>query len=115
MACRKGAEAEAMAATYLRARGLSILEQNYRVRGAEIDIIAKEDDQIVFVEVKSRTRTCGYAPRESVTLPKQRRICKAALAWLQREGSPDANVRFDIIEIVRENVSHLRHAFPYVE
>lgn len=112
---RKGMLAEKAAAAFLVSRGFEIIRANYTVRGAEIDIIAKENDCIVFVEVKWRT-SCRYStPRESVTDAKKRRICMAALQWLQENSLQEANVRFDIIEGSPQGMTLLRAAFSYVE
>lgn len=115
MSRHKGMLAEKAAGSYLASRGLVILCTNYVVRGAEIDIIAKEDDCIVFVEVKWRASYRYYAPRESVTAAKQKRICMAALCWLQENSLQEANVRFDIIEGSPLGMIWLRAAFSYVE
>ena len=71
------------------------------MRGAEIDIVAREKGCIVFVEVKaSFTRSAAHgAPRERVTPAKQRRIGMAALLYLQRYALYDTPVRFDVVEV----------------
>lgn len=115
MSRKKGELAEARAEAMLARKGYTILQKNYWVRGAEIDIIAAEGDFIVFVEVKSLSSARFHVPRESVTLSKQRRICQAALQWMQENGKQIANVRFDVVEILPEGLSHLRGAFSFVE
>lgn len=115
MSREKGMRAEQAAAAYLVSAGFSILDTNYTIPGAEVDIIAREGDCVVFVEVKWRTSFRYAMPRESVTMAKQRRICKAALRWLQENGLQDANVRFDVIESSPQGTALLRAAFTYVE
>ena len=110
-----GRAAEDKAAEYLSRHGLTILARNYRVRGAEIDIIAGEGDAIVFVEVRSRASARYATPRESVTPAKQKRICQAALRWLQENDKFRANVRFDVIEMLAGGITHLCAAFDYIE
>lgn len=106
-----GARAEDRAAAYLAGEGLVLLARNYAIRGAEVDIIAREGDCVVFVEVKYRASARYAAPRESVTPAKQRRVCMAAMRYLQETGLSEAAVRFDVIEITPEGLTHLRGAF----
>lgn len=111
-----GAQAEALAAEFLQERGLRIVERNFRVRGGEIDLIAREGESIVFVEVRlRRSREFGGAAA-SVTAEKQRRIILAARHWLARQGSraKRKNCRFDCLlfeKLDRANISWVRHAF----
>lgn len=112
-----GRSAETAAAEYLVSRGLEILARNYAVRGSEIDIIAREDACIVFAEVKAAANTSDAhgAPRERVTPAKQRRICRAALRFLQENALGDSSVRFDVLEVTPAGITHLRNAFSYIE
>lgn len=96
------------------ARGYTLLARNYAIRGAEVDIIAKEGETIAFVEVRHRKSMHYGAPRESVTLSKQRRICMAAMQWLQVNGLQDAPIRFDIIESTPQGLALLRAAFEFI-
>lgn len=90
---------ESLAATHLKARGCKILAQNYRARRGEIDLIVKDRQFIVFVEVKTRRSLKFGLPQAAVTRHKQRQISKIALAYLQRENLLDAPCRFDVIGI----------------
>lgn len=106
---------EDMAARYLIKQGYRILEQNYRTKQGEIDIVAESDGILVFVEVKHRKDTaCGY-PEEAVTPAKQKTICRAALKYIgsnhQFSGSP---VRFDVIAIMDDEIRHIVNAFDYM-
>jgi len=110
-----GRDSEALAAEYLAEKGYEILERNYRTPRGEIDIIAKDGDTIVFVEVKSaRTNHFGH-PKSAVTLQKQRKIQYAALQWLKASGSSSAKARFDVLAICSEKnntvVELIRNAF----
>ena len=95
----KGAAGEVLAARFLREKGYRILAANVRSRFGEIDIIAADGGYIVFVEVKARGEDAIYAPREAVTLQKQRRITATAALWLQRHPT-ELQPRFDVIEVV---------------
>ena len=90
-----GRIAEDHAGRYLRSKGYRILERNYRTPRGEIDIIAEHRDSLVFVEVKSRTSTEDFDPRDSVTPGKQHRIMLAAAAYLRNR---DRTTRFDVVE-----------------
>ncbi len=111
---KAGADAEELAARFLVREGFEVLARNYTVRGAEVDIIAREGDFVVFVEVKCRKGMRFGSAREGVSLAKQRRISLGALYWLQENGLPDANVRFDIVEVTPLGVALLRGAFEYI-
>jgi putative endonuclease len=111
-----GKRGEEAAARYLSEKGLRILERGYRVRCGEIDLIARDGDELVFVEVKTRrSLRCGD-PLEAVTETKRRRILRAASLYLQSTGSWDSPCRFDIVAVRfgpggAEEVEHLRAAF----
>jgi len=90
---------ESLALKHLKARGCEILAQNYRVRRGEIDLIARDGEFIVFVEVKTRRSLRFGLPQAAVTLQKQRQISKVALAYLQAQNLMDAPCRFDVIAI----------------
>lgn len=90
---------EALAVKHLKARGCKILAQNYRARRGEIDIIARDGEFTVFVEVKTRRSLKFGVPQAAVTWQKQRQISKVALAYLQAQNRLDAPCRFDVIAI----------------
>ena len=113
MSVQSGRDAESRAAVFLAGRGYLILRRNYTVRGAEVDIIAKDGETYVFVEVKSLSSLAHGAPRERVTAEKQRRICHAALRFLQTYQLQDCPVRFDIVEITPQGPALLRGAFDF--
>lgn len=87
--------AEEAAVHYLMAQGLSILTKNYRIKGGEIDIICREGDAVVFVEVRLRSSEAFGGAAGSITATKRRRIILAARHWLMRHG--DCPCRFDCI------------------
>ncbi len=111
-----GQRGERWAVSYLEQKGYRILEQNYRHGRGEIDIIAKDADVYVFIEVKTRVSTEYGAPQEAVTKSKQRQIAYLATRYLYQHGLLSlANCRFDVIAIQRqageETLEHIPDAF----
>lgn len=107
----KGDIGENKAVKYLTDKGYEILETNYKNKLGEIDIIAKDDTRIVFVEVKARaTAKYGY-PREAVNEYKQRKIRMVAESYLKSKRLLNSYIRFDVIEILAGNITHLIAAF----
>lgn len=105
---------EEMAVAYLLNRGYSILSRNWRCGKKEIDIIASEGNQIVFVEVKTRDEGFLVHPSESVSVKKQRNIIFAAQKWIEL-NKPDGEARFDIITIIagkeKSDIDHIINAW----
>ncbi len=94
-----GKESESVAVRYLKKNGYKILEQNYRNKLGEIDIIAKDKKTLVFVEVKAaRTDSFGN-PKWSVTPKKQRKISMVALYYLKATKQNKVKARFDVVAI----------------
>ncbi len=111
-----GERGEAIAELYLRGLGFAILEKNYRARTGEIDIVAREGESIVFVEVKARRNLAYGPPQLAVTPFKQRQISRTALTWLAHRKRPNAIARFDVIAILIPDhdvpqIEHIRNAF----
>ena len=96
-----GEKGESLAARHLKRQGYRIIEQNYRTNLGEIDIIAREKDSIVFVEVKSRKTGRFGNPKWAVTPKKQRKISMVALQYLKATRQHDAKARFDVVSISR--------------
>lgn len=94
----KGAFYEDKAVEFLILKGYKILEKNFRVKGGEIDIIAKEIDTICFIEVKARNRDFIVAPEEAINVEKKRRIIRAAKRYITLKGWD--YFRFDFVGIV---------------
>ncbi|MCB1877257.1 MAG: YraN family protein [Chromatiales bacterium] len=96
----RGREAERLAADYLGSRGLRIIERNFHCRGGEIDLIAETGDELVFVEVRYRTRAGYGSAADSVTATKQRRIILAARHYLAHHPERASQAaRFDVLAI----------------
>lgn len=109
---------EEIAANFLTARGYRILERNFRCKGGEVDIIARDpvDKSLLFIEVKARRSLTYGVPQLAVTPFKQRQISKAALTWLSKNRLHDTNARFDVIAILlhtdaAHSIEHIRNAF----
>ena len=90
-----------MACRFLRRNGYKVLYRNFKGRsGGEIDIVCRDNDTLVFVEVKTRTREDFGRPVEAVDRQKQQRISRGGLAWLRMLDNPDILFRFDVVEVV---------------
>lgn len=107
-----GARQEAQAAAYLEGCGMQILERNFRTRTGEIDLIARDGETLVFVEVKYRADSAmGYAA-EAVDARKRQRIIRTARYYLTGHGcGADTPCRFDVIGITGEKLEYIRDAF----
>jgi putative endonuclease len=111
-----GARGESIAATYLKGRKFTILEQNFRCKCGEVDIIARDGRTIVFVEVKTRRTLTFGPPQLAVTAFKQRQISKTALTWLALKNLHETAARFDVIAILLRDqslpeIEHFMNAF----
>jgi putative endonuclease len=95
-----GRRAERAAENYLIRRGLRTLERNYRVRTGEIDLVMTHHDELVFVEVRFRSRTDFGDGADSVTYRKQQRLISAARHYLQHRGD-ERPCRFDVVSVCR--------------
>ena len=96
---------EDLATAYLRNLGYAILETNWRFSRAEVDIIAKDGEILVFAEVKTRSSTYFGQPEEFVTPKKERFMAHAASVYMEEIGH-DWEIRFDIISVILEKPNH---------
>ncbi|MCF8010709.1 MAG: YraN family protein [Clostridiales bacterium] len=112
-----GSKGEKKAAKYLKEQGYKIIKKNYRCHLGELDIIANENNTLVFIEVRSRSSTRFGLPEESVTKAKQDKIKSLALYYLQSINSPVPKIRFDVIALKFSkygdllNLNHIKNAF----
>jgi putative endonuclease len=108
-----GQSGEEAALEYLRRKKYEILERGFRFHRGEIDVIARDGETLVFIEVKTRQKWEHGLPEESVTPAKQRQIRRIAEAYLALNGLPDIPCRFDILSLYfRETKGYLiRHLF----
>jgi putative endonuclease len=105
----RGREAEERAAQHLGSCGLRIVERNFRIRGGEIDLICRDGQTLVFVEVRQRSRSDFGGAGASITAGKRRRIVLAAQHYLL--GKPDCDCRFDCVLIDGGQLAWLKNAF----
>lgn len=106
-----GERGEEAAAAYLERSGMTIVERNWRCSAGEVDIVALDDDTVVLCEVKTRRTAAKGSPEEAVTSAKQRKYLRLAQEYLQRIGTTEVALRFDVITImvVAEDRALLRH------
>ncbi len=110
-----GSEYEQKAAQYLQAKGVHVLELNYRNRKGEIDMIARDGDYLVFVEVKYRKDTRKGAPEETVNYRKRQNICHVADYYRMTHGiSEFTPIRYDVIAFCSDEVIWHQNAFEHV-
>jgi len=97
---RLGRQGEELAARHLRRCGYKILYRRFRETGGEIDLVCRQADTLVFVEVKTRASLAHGRPAEAVDAAKERLIIRGALAWLRLLDRPEIIFRFDIVEVL---------------
>ncbi|UZR92694.1 YraN family protein [Chondrinema litorale] len=111
----KGKIGENLAVNYLSKKGFKILERNFRYKKAEIDIIASNEKFVLFIEVKTRSKTTFGYPEEFVSEQQEERIMNAATHFLETTGAPHQFIRFDIISIIKnssqQELVHIEDAF----
>jgi putative endonuclease len=111
-----GDRGEELAASFLEKQGIRVVERNFRCKGGEVDIIARDGETTVFIEVKTRRNLAYGVPQLAITPFKQRQISKAALTWLAKKRQHNTPARFDVIAILLESdvtssIEHIRDAF----
>lgn len=101
---------EQIAVEYLEKNRYRIIKRNFYCRQGEIDIIAKDKKEIVFIEVKTRSNISFGEPSEAVNSIKQKHIYKAAQYFLFKTNSLDMLIRFDVIEVlIKEGKFNIKH------
>jgi putative endonuclease len=107
---QEGARGEAIAARFLEQRGMKIIARNYRYDRGEIDLIADDHGELVFVEVKSRRSRAYGDPEESITPQKEEQLYKVAEGYQAEHHMEDHPCRFDVIAIVSDGArTEIRH------
>lgn len=106
-----GRAGEIKAAEFLKKKGYEITDKNFKTRIGEIDVIAKDGEYVVFVEVKTRTDDSYGTPSEAVDNKKQEKYRLVAAEYLQKKRLSDAACRFDVIEIENGKINHIENAF----
>ncbi|MCR8745174.1 YraN family protein [Romboutsia lituseburensis] len=109
----KGDFGEVIARKYLEDKGIHIIALNYRIKTGEIDIISSLDDEIIFVEVKSRNNVRYGYPAEAVNYKKIKKILNTANYYISQNNLHDKKVRFDVIEVYlnEKKINHVENAF----
>jgi putative endonuclease len=110
-----GRYGEERAAIFLQDRGYEIIDRNWRSRGGEIDLIARDKDHLVFIEVKTRNGS-GYGhPFEAITSDKVARMRRVVVDWCAANGFASIKVRLDAISVLisggRVHIEHLKEIF----
>src|SRR5438105_11244676 len=113
-----GARGEKLACGFLRRQRYKILYRNFKARhGGEVDIVCRDGEALVFVEVKTRRRDDITRPSDAINAAKRKLISRGGMAWLQVLDNPDIESRFDVVEIVlgddeEPRFELIRDAFP---
>jgi putative endonuclease len=111
-----GKRGETLAASHLVASGYEVVERNWRCKIGEIDIIATKDDELVFVEVKTRSSLAFGHPLEAITVQKLARLRQLAGAWCDAHPGHHRRIRIDAIAIIAPThglveIEHLERVF----
>lgn len=111
-----GKRGEAIAAHYLWGAGYEIVERNWRCPQGEIDLVARDGDELVFVEVKTRSSVLFGHPLESITIAKLARLRRLAAAWCQAHPGKHDRIRIDAVAVVAPprgefEIDHVRRVF----
>lgn len=114
---RRGRLGERAARRYLKQHGLKFLTANFRTKRGEVDLIFRDRDCLVFVEVKTRSSEDWTRPAAAVDAGKRRRLSQTALDYLRLLRHPAVPIRFDVVEVLLENdrvreIRHLPSTFP---
>lgn len=106
-----GRVGEKKAVEFLKEKGYTVLETNYKTHIGEIDAIVKDGEYVVFVEVKTRLNDEFGSPSEAVTRKKQEKYFKVASEYLRFKKITDSLCRFDVVEIENGQINHIIDAF----
>ena len=108
-----GSAGEEQALRHCLGLGYELLERNWRCKNGEIDLIFRDGDTIVFMEVKARRSAGEWGdPAEAITVWQQRRIVRASLTYLKSRHLFQCDLRFDAVLIAADSLTHLKAAFP---
>jgi len=111
-----GRRGEEIAARHLASRGLTIVDRNWRCPQGEIDLIARDGDELVFIEVKTRSSVAFGHPLESITATKLARLRRLAAAWCEAHPGDHDRIRIDAVGVIAPpglpaEVEHLARVF----
>ena len=114
-----GGRGEAAAARLLTSKRYRILDRNWRQGGLELDLVCEDGDEIVFVEVKTRTAGTLGSPADGMSLRKRRNLIKAARCWLAAHKAWERACRFDVVCVIDAGqelrLEHHPHAFELAD
>lgn len=113
-----GQKGEKQAVRHLKLKGYKVITTNYRCQYGEIDIIARDADTLIFIEVKTRKTTAFGGPSAAVDHRKQKQISKVAHHYLITHHNDDVDARFDVISILSPDgkaseIEHITNAFDF--
>lgn len=108
---KDGVNFEEKATEFLKKQGYKIIEKNFKCKLGEIDIIAANGGYLCFVEVKYRSSTKFGRPSEAVDYFKQQKLIRAAQYYIKMKRLNDCNCRFDVVEILNDEISIIKNAF----
>ncbi len=112
---KQGNDFEKLAADYLIRQGMSIIQMNFYCKMGEVDIIAKDENYLVFIEVKYRKTAAKGSAASAVGFNKMRKISRVADYYMySHRFSSDTNVRFDVVAIEEGHLKHYKNAFEYI-
>ncbi len=112
---RTGRRGEAQAENFLKKAGLKIVARNVRVGYDELDLIAKQGDTLIFVEVKTRANEDFGRPAAAVTRAKRKKLSRAAMHFLKKSKLRPPYIRFDVVEVIgdKPEIRHIQNAFQF--
>lgn len=110
---RTGQRGEAQAENFLRKAGFQILARNVRMGHDELDLIVKQGDTLIFVEVKTRSTEEFGRPVAAVNRAKRKKLSRAAVHFLKKRGLHPPYIRFDVVEVIGEKpeIRHIQNVF----
>ena len=112
---KQGNDFEKLAANYLQEHGMEIIQLNYYCKMGEVDIITKDGDYLVFVEVKYRKTAAKGSALSAVTFNKMRKISRVADYYMfSHDFGGNTSVRFDVVAIEEGHLTHIKNAFEYI-
>jgi len=112
---KQGNDFEGLAAKYLVNQGMKIIKRNFYCKMGEADIIASDNEYLVFIEVKYRKSAAKGSGFEAVNFNKMRKLSRVADYYMYSSRvSPETSVRFDVVVIEEGHLRHLKNAFEYI-
>lgn len=110
-----GKDAESLACRYLEARGLVLIRRNYRSHRGEIDLIMRDSQDLVFIEVKYRHSNLFGGPEEAITAVKEQRLKITAARYLQETRCPNAMARFDAVAMSQPIDANAGYSYNWIK